>query len=104
MIIRMSETLRLEIKFGLIDSDGQYFVKYIQRQPQWEVCVGDKVSALQSPKKKRFRLENQCKHTPRNTKTFHGGFCIQVTTKFGASPRSLYPISLYLSYAFFLKQ
>ena len=37
MIIRMSETLRLEIKFGLIDSDGQYFVKYIQRQPQWEV-------------------------------------------------------------------
>ena len=31
MIIHMTETLRLQKKFGLVDSDGQYFVKYIQR-------------------------------------------------------------------------
>ena len=34
IIIPMLETLGLQIKFGPMDSDGQYFVKYIQRQPQ----------------------------------------------------------------------
>ena len=76
----------------------------IQRHPQWEVWVGDNVSLLRRPKKKRFRLENQCKHTPRNTKTVHGRFCIQTITKFGAFPPSLYPISLSLSYAFFFSE
>ena len=31
IIIYMLETLSLQIKFGPIDLDGQYLVKYIQR-------------------------------------------------------------------------
>ena len=41
-------------------------------------------TALQRPKKKLFRLEKQCKPTPRNTKMVHGGFSVQVITKLGA--------------------
>ena len=62
------------------------------------------ITVLQRHKKKRFRLENQCQHTPRNTKKVRGGFCIQEITKFGAFPPSLYPISLSLSYAFLFSE